>query len=61
MWDRPVYTVDDLATRWQTTRKTVLFALQEGRLHGFRVGKRHWRIPHAEVERYEQGKARTPA
>lgn len=49
-----VFTVDELAARWRTSRNTVVAAIHAGKLLAFKPDKRVWRISQAEVLRYEQ-------
>jgi excisionase family DNA binding protein len=47
------FTVLQLAKRWQCSPHTVRAAIVSGKLVGFRVGERQWRVSEAEVVRYE--------
>lgn len=47
--------VSDLMKRWKCSRKSLLDAINEGRLQAFKVKKSHWRISLDEVRRYEKG------
>lgn len=49
-----VYTVGELAKRWRCSRRSVVEKIHAGELGAFRIGKRMYRIPAAEVERLEQ-------
>lgn len=49
-----VYTVKDLASRWQCAELTVYNMIQSGKLKAFKLG-RGVRIPREAVERYERG------
>lgn len=48
-----VVTVAELVQRWRTTRKSVMAAIRDGRLHAFRIGARVYRVAKSEVERFE--------
>lgn len=58
MIDRP-YSPATLAERWQCSAQLVRNMLERGDLKGFRHGKM-WRIPAAEVARYEGAPAAPP-
>lgn len=47
------YTVEALAERWSISEWTIYNMLNAGRLRGFRLGSRMWRISAEEVARYE--------
>ncbi len=49
-----VFTIEDLATRWNCSSQMVYQMLLNKKLKGFRVGKL-WRIPRAEIEKIEKG------
>ena len=49
-----VYTVPQLAARWQCVQHTILAAIRAGKLQAFRINKRVWRVREAEVVRFEQ-------
>lgn len=48
------YTPDSLAERWGCSAETIRNMIRDGRLQGFRVGRRLFRIPAAVVEEIEQ-------
>lgn len=48
-----VFTVNELATRWRCSRRSVVDKINAGELNAFRIGKRMYRITAAEVERIE--------
>ena len=50
------YTIKTLAQRWQVSAQTVGNMLRDGRLEGFKLGKRAWRISAETVRAYERGK-----
>src|SRR5690606_23405385 len=56
-----IYTPPTLADRWHCKADAVRELLASGKLKGFRVGRSHWRITLAEVERYERGETSAPA
>lgn len=47
------YTPERLAERWECSAEHVRRLLATGRLHGFKLGGKLWRISAGEVERYE--------
>jgi excisionase family DNA binding protein len=47
------FTVGGLALRWSISEWTIYEMLNDGRLRGFRLGTRMWRIAAEEVARYE--------
>jgi excisionase family DNA binding protein len=49
-----VFTVTELCARWKASRRTVLDAIRDGRLKGFRLGARNYRVTLDEVLRYER-------
>lgn len=49
-----VFTITELAARWRCSRHTVVAAMKDGRLQGFKVGERTYRVRGEEVLRYEQ-------
>lgn len=51
-------TARSLAERWGVSTTMIYDMLHAGDLPGFRLGGKLWRIPIAEVEKYER---RTPA
>ena len=52
MGERP-FSVVDLASRWGVSEHHIRNMLADGRLKGFRVGGRLWRISAGEVDRFE--------
>lgn len=54
--DPVVMTIVELCARWKCSPKTVYEAIDEKRLHVFRIGKRAFRVTLAEVIRYEQAR-----
>lgn len=55
-----VFTIAELAVRWRVSRQTIMEAVHTGRLHAFKVTRRHYRVPSAEVERFEAERANQP-
>ena len=54
--DRPVLSVQELATRWNVDVKTIYQAIELGQIPAIRVGKRVLRIPRMVIENLEQGR-----
>lgn len=49
-----IFTIAELATRWRVSHHTVAAAIRAGRLVGFKVGTKHYRVRGVEVLRFEQ-------
>lgn len=54
--DKP-YSVPALAERWSVSVWAIYGLLRDGRLQGFKLGGKLWRISAGEVERWENGGA----
>lgn len=50
--ERP-FTPERLAERWECSAEHIRKLLSSGRLHGFKLGGKLWRISAGEVERFE--------
>jgi len=50
--ERP-YTPESLASRWECTPQHIRKMLTAGRLRGFKLGEKLWRIAACEVDRIE--------
>lgn len=59
MSDKP-YTAAKLAERWSVSESTIYEMLKDGRLQGFRLGGRLWRISADEVARQESTPVAVP-
>lgn len=57
--NEPVLTVEELATRWRVSGRTVRDMLLAGEVDGFQI-RRAWRITLSAVLDYEAGKRKDP-
>lgn len=56
MIEKKIYTVDDLADRWEMHRQTIIRLANNGDIPMFKVGKQH-RIRKDVLERFELDRA----
>ena len=60
MSERP-YTSESLAERWECSPQHVRKMLADGRLKGFKLGNKMWRISTTEVEKIEEDQCEKPS
>ena len=56
--EKPLFTLDELAKRWQLNRRTLLSQCQRGDIPALKLGK-EWRVSAAFVEAAERGEVVT--
>jgi hypothetical protein len=54
---REVFTPDELGAKWKCSPDVVRKLIRDGRLYGFNVGTKCWRISSTAVQAFEMGQA----